>query len=161
MNNNNSFSNNSNSKKTTKISKILKKKIPKPTTNIISINFENLINKISISTGEPINCKFCKAILSSISNITNKEENLKLWICEFCGKENEIQCENEELPKEENIDYIIGTPLENRISNDETVVIFCIDISGSMCVSYEVEGKFSLKGSEKNSKTSRIKYRKK
>ena len=32
---------------------------------------------------------------------------------------------------------------------DDTLAVFCIDVSGSMCVTTEVPGKFKVKGSDK------------
>ena len=38
---------------------------------------------------------------------------------------------------------------ENKNEDDDGMVIFCIDISGSMCVTAQVAGKFKLKGAER------------
>ncbi len=44
--------------------------------------------------------------------------------------------EEEELPKESSVEYMLAPPSE--IDDSEEMVIFCVDISGSMCVSTEV-----------------------
>jgi len=62
-----------------------------------------------------------------------------------------------EIPKEESLDYIVSTPSEMRIVHDDDLIVFCIDISGSMGISYEVEGSFSLKGEEKVKKLQSLK----
>lgn len=49
------------------------------------------------------------------------------------------------------MDYILEPPSENMAkgaSSSEKQLIFCIDISGSMCVTTEIEGKHELKGAE-------------
>jgi hypothetical protein len=46
----------------------------------------------------------------------------------------------------------LAPPSDGIKGTDESAVIFVIDISGSMCVSYEVAGKIALKGSEKLAK---------
>lgn len=80
------------------------------------------------------------------------------WHCSFCGTINQIAVTPEELPKGDTVDYILQAPPANASSSDSTALIFCLgsnvfgqfiyhsDISGSMCVSYEMQGKFQLKG---------------
>jgi hypothetical protein len=72
----------------------------------------------------------------------------KLWICEFCDHRNHINIEEEEIPSKNAMNYIIDTVEGGTSSKNggETAVIFCIDVSGSMCVTKPVEGKFKLKG---------------
>jgi hypothetical protein len=56
-----------------------------------------------------------------------------IWNCEFCGNVNEIHLAPEELPNRDTIDYLLeGAPEVNMNVQDETAVIFCIDVSGSM-----------------------------
>eukprot|EP01114_Cavostelium_apophysatum_P016686 TRINITY_DN479_c0_g1_i1.p1 TRINITY_DN479_c0_g1~~TRINITY_DN479_c0_g1_i1.p1 ORF type:complete len:652 (-),score=239.59 TRINITY_DN479_c0_g1_i1:843-2798(-) len=72
------------------------------------------------------------------------------WLCEFCGKYNAINLAEEEFHKTGLVDYLVSPP--NSASDDFSNIIFCIDISGSMCVTHEVKGKISLKGSEQRNK---------
>jgi hypothetical protein len=55
------------------------------------------------------------------------------------------------------VDYILEPPsTEDKTSVEEQTVIFCIDISGSMGVSYEIQGKVKLRGEEKIQKLSSL-----
>ena len=51
--------------------------------------------------------------------------------------------------------YLIAPPLAGQDGAsmhggnvDDTLAVFCIDVSGSMCVTTEVPGKFKVKGSD-------------
>ncbi|KAM7366532.1 hypothetical protein PAMP_015967 [Pampus punctatissimus] len=87
----------------------------------------------------PVNCGKCSAALSCLSSMQNN-----LWVCEFCGHENSVDdsvrrvcvgqragvCSDDlYLPKQSDDDY---QNLENSL------VVFCVDISGSMSVTTEV-----------------------
>eukprot|EP01132_Coremiostelium_polycephalum_P003644 gene3644-4538_t len=81
------------------------------------------------------------------------------WICEFCNTENEVQLVPEEIPSSNVIDYILEpAPITSEQLNNEkkkkeeeeedlkkkpsvnnnTYLIFCIDLSGSMSTTYFV-----------------------
>ncbi|KAJ8311067.1 hypothetical protein KUTeg_011382, partial [Tegillarca granosa] len=61
-----------------------------------------------------------------------------IWTCEFCGTENQVRLENEELPRYayDDLSFLLEPAVSDTVSieTDDTLVIFCIDISGSMCV---------------------------
>ena len=62
------------------------------------------------------------------------------WTCEFCGNINEIPNSNAEPPKNPDLFYILdGGDLEGMNNNDDISVIFCLDNSGSMSASLEVD----------------------
>ena len=69
---------------------------------------------------------------------------LQEWVCEFCGSKNEVDIVAEEIPTERDTTYmiapapVVGGGAEGGASMEESLVIFCIDISGSMCVTTEV-----------------------
>ena len=112
--------------------------------NIMEIAFEQLKHEQIISTGDPSSCTNCKAFFSSRSKLI---ENT--WTCEFCSSENLIELDEEEIPKENKILYVLETISQQaakvqKQSHDKTV-IFCIDISGSMCVTVPIMGKFKFK----------------
>ena len=82
------------------------------------------------------------------------DDGQMLWKCEFCGHRNVVLLDAEEIPREESLDYILpgeggggagGDASPAAGAEDTSLVVFCIDISGSMCVTTEVEGKFDLK----------------
>ena len=66
------------------------------------------------------------------------------WVCEFCGSKNEVDVVPEELPTEADTTYMIapaplvGGGAGGGVGMEDSLVIFCIDISGSMCVTTEV-----------------------
>ena len=72
--------------------------------------------------------------------------SLQEWMCEFCGSKNEVDVVPEELPTEEDTTYMIapaplvGGGAGGAAGTEDSLVIFCIDISGSMCVTTEVGG---------------------
>ena len=68
----------------------------------------------------------------------------QVWICEFCGTKNTIEIAAEEIPKEGEILYLQQpqqsskhATLVSGITND-SIVVFCVDTSGSMGVTTEV-----------------------
>eukprot|EP00484_Ammonia_sp_Unknown_P021778 CAMPEP_0197028056 /NCGR_PEP_ID=MMETSP1384-20130603/7855_1 /TAXON_ID=29189 /ORGANISM="Ammonia sp." /LENGTH=624 /DNA_ID=CAMNT_0042456999 /DNA_START=107 /DNA_END=1978 /DNA_ORIENTATION=+ len=137
----------------------------KVNTNIISVDLGTLKNAAdNISTGDACACKQCKAILSKHDELLKSYEEIKLddedsesiWICKFCNFINIVDLDDEEVPKQETIDYILAPPAsaddakQSEQNTDESQVIFCIDISGSMCVSQQIDSKhsqFKLRGS--------------
>eukprot|EP01102_Stenamoeba_stenopodia_P018668 TRINITY_DN6891_c0_g1_i2.p1 TRINITY_DN6891_c0_g1~~TRINITY_DN6891_c0_g1_i2.p1 ORF type:complete len:715 (+),score=225.83 TRINITY_DN6891_c0_g1_i2:79-2223(+) len=130
-----------------------KKKVKKAKTNVVSVVLGTLASDATqISTGDPLFCRNCNAGFNIHSKLTEGEnhddtEPSKVWKCEFCDEINkDINLAPEEMPSAESMDYLIEPAPETANSVDESAVIFCLDISGSMCVTTEVEGKLTLKG---------------
>lgn len=70
---------------------------------------------------------------------------MKIWVCEFCGTQNEVDIVPEEIPTKEDTTFIISpAPVSQGVASggaagvEDALVVFCIDISGSMCVTTEV-----------------------
>lgn len=83
-------------------------------------------------------------------NALDSNDNLQFWPCEFCGHFNLVDAAEEELPKATSVDYLVSPPPPMTDKNAEiSNIVFCIDISGSMCVTQEVPGIFKIKGSER------------
>eukprot|EP01123_Difflugia_compressa_P010696 TRINITY_DN398_c0_g1_i1.p1 TRINITY_DN398_c0_g1~~TRINITY_DN398_c0_g1_i1.p1 ORF type:complete len:679 (-),score=166.31 TRINITY_DN398_c0_g1_i1:70-1827(-) len=59
----------------------------------------------------------------------------------------DIKLDPEELPKGDSLDYILGKPEVKSNLND--IIIYCIDISGSMCTTSEVTGDIKVKMNNK------------
>ena len=66
-------------------------------------------------------------------------------MCEFCGTSTEVDIAEEERPTKADTTYLItpatvegGGAVGGGSGVDDAMVIFCIDISGSMCVTTEV-----------------------
>jgi len=74
----------------------------------------------------------------------------QLWNCEFCNHENAVNIDEEEVPKTNEVNYLVEAAAQVQDKkmggNQDISVIFCIDISGSMCVSQAIEGKHNIKG---------------
>jgi hypothetical protein len=122
-------------------------------TNILTIKFDFLKDKVGYATGDPFYCKECQAVLNKYSKLEPIPDSYKsIWVCEFCNVSNEITIEKEEFPTSDCIDYFVQSysQINNNLKdfnyNDEQSLIFCFDISGSMCVSTPIEGKHKFKG---------------
>ena len=65
-------------------------------------------------------------------------------MCEFCGTANEVELVPEEMPTKDDTTYmiapapVVGGGGVGGASVADSLVIFGIDISGSMCVTTEV-----------------------
>eukprot|EP00478_Filoreta_tenera_P000331 GABV01000331.1.p1 GENE.GABV01000331.1~~GABV01000331.1.p1 ORF type:complete len:314 (-),score=157.27 GABV01000331.1:20-961(-) len=76
------------------------------------------------------------------------DEGEAVWLCEFCGTMNQIdEIEEEERPQGASLDYVLEPPKNlGDAKEDESILVFVVDTSGSMTVSQQVQGKFKLKG---------------
>ena len=65
-----------------------------------------------------------------------------MWNCEFCKEDNKVDLEDEEIPKNEDTTFMLQPALciaaSGKTGVDESLVIFCIDTSGSMGVTTRV-----------------------
>ena len=117
-------------------------------TNVFEINFNCLNQEAELATGDPELCKQCKAVFNKGSR-TAQVNGKQVWTCEFCNNANEVCLEEEEIPKSESIFYLVEAAAQvedKKMAGQDISVIFCLDISGSMCVSQEIHGKFDIKG---------------
>lgn len=76
------------------------------------------------------------------------DEDDFIWPCEFCGHPNVVTLDKEEIPTTDRVDYIIEpapTVSSHSVDEDSSFLVFVIDVSGSMCVTTEIEGKVELK----------------
>eukprot|EP00118_Oscarella_pearsei_P025546 m.308356 g.308356 ORF g.308356 m.308356 type:complete len:751 (+) comp43845_c0_seq1:107-2359(+) len=125
-------------------------------TNVLCVKFDKLKHPSHMHTGDAVVCGKCNAVLSHLSRLTNQGDE-KHWICEFCNNEHSIDVVPEEVPRDEDITYMLepfSLTTEGKPATagplDESLMIFCVDISGSMCVTTEVQGRFHLRGEERN-----------
>ena len=69
-------------------------------------------------------------------------------MCEFCGERNAVDIEDEEKPSDGDVTFMLEPALSTTTSGpmglDESLVVFCVDVSGSMCVTTEVRGHVSI-----------------
>lgn len=121
-------------------------------TNVVSLRLGSLGENAPVATGDAVYCESCAACLSCISTLTphaSGEGSQWVWNCEFCGHENTVELEEEEKPNptQNTVDYIIEQAAEAAASTAaESFTVYCIDISGSMCVTQPVAGNFRLLG---------------
>ena len=129
-----------------------KRKVKTANTNVIGLELGKLGESATVATGDANFCEGCKSMFNSLSVIEEEKEikindGRKKWNCEFCGHQNMIHIEDEEMPKEDTIDFLLEpAPELNEKLGETNTVLFIVDISGSMCVTTEVQGKISLKG---------------
>jgi hypothetical protein len=101
-------------------------------------------------------CQNCQAVLSHLSVITpasgsgssSSGGSNPHWNCEFCSTTAEITAEEEELQmvkQGHTIDYLIEAPPAESKGDGEEIIVYCIDISGSMCCTSEAPAGFKLK----------------
>jgi hypothetical protein len=116
-------------------------------TNVVTIKFDKLKDVNKMQAGDPIKCQNCDAYLSNLSKVEGDDD--KLWKCEFCSFKNHLQIENEEIPTNDDVTYMLEPAIgvQNATSTQEInseYVVYCIDISGSMSVTTRVHGNYRL-----------------
>lgn len=98
--------------------------------------------------GDPVYCTACGAVASHLSKIQNEENAESKWQCEFCSGQNTVDIEQNDLPKKEDATYLVApAPVvhgSDMTGIDDSIVIFIIDISGSMSSTTLVQGRFQL-----------------
>ena len=119
---------------------IFKKEID---TNVCVIRHKELEKESDNIVLKLYKCKKCQAYLNKYSNLYESQEKGKYeWKCEFCSELNkDIIINKKDLPINDTIENCIEPPIEiekkTKEGNDSSL-IFCFDISGSMCQSYNV-----------------------
>ncbi|KAJ8382151.1 hypothetical protein SKAU_G00029290 [Synaphobranchus kaupii] len=92
----------------------------------------------------PVFCEKCRGAMSSLSTLRN-QLNKTMWCCEFCGWENILShteaglrgAPRRPLPGRDVL-YLNQDSDGDYINLDDMLVVFCVDISGSMSVTSEV-----------------------
>jgi len=129
-------------------------------TNVFNISMATLKQGSELATGDPVFCGGCQAAFSVLSKIDPrpdmigeeaKEGGRQVWVCEFCYSKNEVQMEPEEIPKTDQVTYMLEAAAQvfekkQTLTQQDISVVFCIDVSGSMCVSQPIAGKYAIKG---------------
>eukprot|EP01132_Coremiostelium_polycephalum_P003718 gene3718-4631_t len=112
--------------------------VKKATTNVLITNLGTLANDLKEITLHDGSKQENVPTHGGLDQVNNK------WTCEFCSTVNDIQLNKEEIPQSNIVDYIlepapIGPDQKNinsdddeKKSKDESVILYCIDISGSM-----------------------------
>ena len=114
-------------------------------TNICLVRYNELKYDAENTILASHQCKKCQAYLNKYSSLNKSEENGKYeWICEFCSEINKDLAINEkDIPTKDCVEKCLQPPKENekKINDgdiDDSSLIFCFDISGSMSQSYDV-----------------------
>ena len=124
-------------------------------TNVMAVDFKVLKDGAVVVAGDPVFCKQCKAVFNKHSKLEAKPEDFKaedmddddqIWNCEFCNTQNIVNLEQPEIPTEDTVNYILEPAKVKEGGEGNQSVIFCVDISGSMCVTTPIQGKFHIKG---------------
>eukprot|EP00004_Rigifila_ramosa_P009670 TRINITY_DN212_c0_g1_i1.p1 TRINITY_DN212_c0_g1~~TRINITY_DN212_c0_g1_i1.p1 ORF type:complete len:828 (-),score=192.76 TRINITY_DN212_c0_g1_i1:88-2550(-) len=107
--------------------------VQKADTNVLCVSLGEVRQACDIATGDAVKCRQCAAVLSSVSVVTAAG-----WKCEFCGTAN-AGVMPDERPQTACIDYILSPPTvtgtaSTPASTDTSIVVLCVDISGSMSV---------------------------
>ncbi|CAF3086714.1 unnamed protein product [Rotaria socialis] len=125
-----------------------KKRLRKADTNVVSVKFDRLLQPGEMHAGDPVYCADCGAIASHLSKIQHVENEESKWQCEFCPKSNIVDIEQTDLPKKEDSTYLISpAPVvhgSDMTGVDDSIVMFLIDISGSMSSTTLVQGRLDL-----------------
>ena len=118
--------------------KIYRKEID---TNVCLIKYEGLEKESDNKVLRVYQCEKCKAYLNKFSNLISKDDKYD-WQCEFCSTLNKDLIINKvDLPLNETIENCIAPGINKdpkTPEKDDSSLIFCFDISGSMCQSYDV-----------------------
>ena len=117
-------------------------------TNVCVIHLDILEDESEQNISKLYQCEKCKAYLNkySVLNLT-PQSNIYEWQCEFCFNINKnLHIEKDNIPKNESIEKCIESLIEKDINEEEdSSLIFCFDISGSMCQSYKIENELKEK----------------
>jgi len=77
-------------------------------TNIFQVSLACLKNAGVMATGDPFICEKCSGVFnfeSVLKPIMGKDS--KMWTCEFCNSPNEIFIDEEEIPKTNEVTYLV------------------------------------------------------
>ncbi|CAF1027360.1 unnamed protein product [Didymodactylos carnosus] len=139
-----------------------KRKLRKADTNIVSVQFNRLLESTEMHAGDVIKCNECGVIASHLSKIKQAEPQQQsdadnesgeqlpqsLWECEFCKHANATDIEQTDLPKQEDVTYLVAPAPAvhgaDMTGVDNSIVIFVIDISGSMSTTTLINGTFQM-----------------
>ena len=131
-------------------------------TNICQIRYDKLDKLCDNLVLKTYKCKKCQAYLNKHSTLVESKEKDKYdWKCEFCSEMNKgLMINKKDIPFNDTVDNCLEPPLEIEkvtIDENDSSLIFCFDISGSMCQSYnvgkELKDKFNkIRGIKKKSR---------
>ncbi|KAL7716623.1 VWFA domain-containing protein [Entamoeba marina] len=102
------------------------KEEPNIDVNVVSIELCHLKEESEVQNNFPICCSNCNAALTSNIPIENNT-----WKCQFCNTNQKIEDEQKQsIIKAESVDYI--KEKKEVTEKQKGVIVYCIDVSGSM-----------------------------
>uniref|UniRef100_A0A8B9LKX3 Circularly permutated Ras protein 1-like n=1 Tax=Astyanax mexicanus TaxID=7994 RepID=A0A8B9LKX3_ASTMX len=91
---------------------------------------------------KPVRCGKCRAVMSAVNN---SQTYPNTWCCEFCGKENILSQSEAKMGRSplwsslgRDVLYVDEEIDADYMNLEDMLVVFCVDISGSMSVTSEV-----------------------
>ncbi|TWW63581.1 Circularly permutated [Takifugu flavidus] len=128
--------------------------VPRTNVNVISLNIGKLVDMSQAAGLEnmqsPVICEKCSAALSCLipvprnRGIKSSSFFLQVWTCEFCGCEQSVSSGDRRARAGQRAgtrsdDLYLLTENDDDYQNvEDAMVVFCVDISGSMSVTTEV-----------------------
>ncbi|TNM93721.1 hypothetical protein fugu_001897 [Takifugu bimaculatus] len=117
--------------------------VPRTNVNVISLNIGKLVDMSQAAGLEnmqsPVICEKCSAALSCLIPVPRN-----VWTCEFCGCEQSVSSGDRRARAGQRAgtrsdDLYLLTENDDDYQNvEDAMVVFCVDISGSMSVTTEV-----------------------
>ncbi|XP_067876184.1 circularly permutated Ras protein 1-like isoform X2 [Heterodontus francisci] len=106
--------------------------------NVVLVNLGKLVDikNVKPQMCAPVYCQNCSAAMSNFSKVL--DSHAEVWTCEFCNKNNALDYRSNEARLGDDQIYMhIPNPMTSE-DIDDSLVVFCIDISGSMSVTFEI-----------------------
>lgn len=79
-------------------------------TNVFEVSMACLKEGAELATGDPVKCIACQAVFNKNSvikkNLVDEDEDQE-WPCEFCNYKNEVNIDEEEVPKSLEVNYLV------------------------------------------------------
>ena len=87
-------------------------------TNVFEVKLDCLENKGEVATGDAHICSACGAVFSNVSKLT-KDGEKQIWNCEFCNAKNEVNIDDEEIPKSAQVTYLLEAAPPKQVVEDD------------------------------------------
>ena len=108
-------------------------------TNVLALQLGTLEETLPPVEGKIIKCQNCGCFLNMYSSIQAQNNGFE-WKCEFCTKINTVTMDKDSIPISASFDSYINKKVitSTKDLDNETSLVFCFDVSGSMSQSYQV-----------------------
>ncbi|GAM19920.1 hypothetical protein SAMD00019534_030950 [Acytostelium subglobosum LB1] len=108
--------------------------------NVVCTSMSSLSSAVTQMTGDPIKCFGCNIILNRYSDLQSNSNGTYNWKCEFCKQVNQnLHIDKAEIPGKDSVEYILSAPNAGEgLNKDDSIIVYCVDVSGSMGITTEV-----------------------